>query len=268
MSASEVAHYRNDRHDLWIGENGGHLILEGFVKHGDTLKHLVLGVEDSRLDAAVDLVLRYGRSVRRPYRLGGACDGSIDAPVMALLLDFCRRHDLDADVLYALAYPGDTPLARDAITDFAHWQGVRIPHTWTAACFAGLLASLTEINNHTLRSVLDEAAEGVMFPSGMLERSGYVAFRGTTRCYGPCARFTWGYVVTPTGEEVWQYDPWQSTNGQVPGHYWLSLLAVAARRDGDTPLARSLIEEALQSARSLTNRRHYWNWLESLGAAA
>lgn len=70
--------------------------------------------------------------------------------------------------------------------------------------------------------------------------------------------------MTPTGEQVGQYDPWQSRNGRVPGHYWLSLLAVAARRDGDTPLARSLIEEALHSARSLTNRRHYRNWLESL----
>ena len=36
MSASEVAHYRSDQHDLWIGENGGHLILEGFVL-GDVL---------------------------------------------------------------------------------------------------------------------------------------------------------------------------------------------------------------------------------------
>ena len=264
MSTSEVAHYRSNRHDLWIGENNGYLILEGFVKHGDTLKHLVLEIEDSRLDTAVNLVLRYGRRVRRPYRLGGACDGSIDAPVMALFLDFCRRHGLDADVLYALAYRDDPPLAQDAITDSAHWQGVLIPHTWTAACFAGLLASLSEINNHTLRGVLDEAAEGSTFPSGVLERSGYVAFRGSTRCYGPSARFTWGYVVTPTGGEVWQYDPWQSTNGRVPGHYWLSLLAVAAQRDGNSPLARSLIEEALQSARSPTNRRHYRNWLESL----
>ena len=200
MSASEVAHYRSRQYDLWIGGNNGYLIFEGFVKTGDTLKHLVLGIEDSRLDAAVDLVLRYGKTVRRPYPLGGACDGSFDAPVMALLLDFCRRHSLDADVLYARAYPDDPLLARDAITDSAHWQGVLLPHTWTAACFAGLLASLTEINHHTLRGVLDEAAESVTFPSGVQGRSGYVAFRGSTRCYGPSARFTWGYVVTPTGE--------------------------------------------------------------------
>ena len=103
MSTTEVAHYRSDQHDLWIGENNGYLILEGFVKHGDTLKHLVLGVEDNRLDAAVDLVLRYGKTVRRPYRLGGACDGSIDAPVMALFLDFCRRHGLDADAMQRIA---------------------------------------------------------------------------------------------------------------------------------------------------------------------
>lgn len=267
MSVFEVAHYRSDRHDVWIGETHGHLILEGFVKTGGTLKHLVLGVEDSRLDAAVDLVLRYGKRVKRPYRLGGACDGSIDAPVMALFLDFCTRHGLDADVLHALAYPDDPPPEQGAITDFARWQGVFVPHTWTAACFSGLLASLTEINCHTLRGVLDEAAKGVTFPSGVQRRSGYVAFRGSTRCYGPSARFTWGYVVTPTGEQVGQYDPWQSTNGRVPNHYWLSLLAVAARRDGDLPLALNLLGEAERTARSATNKRHYRNWLESLEAA-
>ena len=85
MSASEVAPYRSDQHDLWTGENNGYLILEGFVRTGDFLKHLISGVEDSRLDAAVDLMLRRGRRVERPYRLLGACDGSIDAPVMALV---------------------------------------------------------------------------------------------------------------------------------------------------------------------------------------
>ena len=172
MSASEVAHYRSAQHDVWIGENHGHLILEGFVKTGDALKHLVLGVENSCLKAAVGLVLRYGRRVKRPYRLGGACDGSIDAPVMALFLDFCARHGLDAAVLYARAYPDDRPLEQGASADFARWQGVLIPYAWTAACFAGLLESLTEINNHTLRGVLDEAAEGATFPSGVQGRSG------------------------------------------------------------------------------------------------
>lgn len=267
MSNTEVAHHRNGQHDIWIGENGGRLVLEGFVKTGDAPKHLVWEVEDSRLDAAVDLVLRCGRVVQRPYRLGGACDGSISAPVMALFLDFCARHGLDAAQLCKGAYPDDVPLEGDAVTDFAHWQGVHIPHTWTAACIAALLRSLTEINCHMLRSVLDEAGEGVSFPSGVLERTGYVAFRGTTRCYGPSARFTWGYVVTPTGEQVWQYDPWSSKNGEVPDHYWLSFIAVAARRDGNLDLARRVIAEAERSARLPANKRHYRNWRETLPAA-
>ncbi len=165
-------------------------------------------------------------------------------------------------------------LEPQSITTFAHWQGVQIPHTWTAACFSGLLASLTEINCSTLRSTLDGAAAGISFPGGVLEREGYVAFRGTTRYYGPDARFTWGHVITPTGEQLWpspegglRNDPWQSVSGVLPGHYWLSLIVVAARRDGNTLLARRLVEEAERSARSPANKAHYQNWLETLQAA-
>jgi len=144
---------------------------------------------------------------------------------------------------------------------------VCIPHTWTAACFAGLLESLTETNHHSLRSTLDEAAQDIAFPQGVLEREGYVCFRGETRCYGPGTRFTWGHVVTPTGEQVWRYDPWQSTNGAVPMHHWLSLISVAAWGDGNLPLARSVAEEALRSARCPANKQQYQNWLETLQAA-
>lgn len=279
MPAEEI-HYHNEDWDIWIGRNYGNLILESFVKVGDvltkappsgagrTLKYLVCQVENTSLTDAVSLTLQHGQVVPRPYVLGQACDGSIGAPVMALYLDFCTRHGLDAQALCAEAYPEAAPLAGDTITTFAHWQGVSIPHTWTAACFSGLLESLTEINCSTLRGILEDVAERVSFPSGVLEREGYTCFRGNTRCYGPAARFTWGHVITPTGEQVWQYDPWQSTNGVVPAHYWLSFIAVAASREGNTQLAHKLVEEAERSARSPTNKRHYQGWLESLEAAA
>lgn len=268
MRLTEVEHFRSPEYDLWLGRRSdGSLLLEGFLKEGETLKHLVWTVDDTKLATAVDLTRRYGRVIDRPYLLGGACDGSICAPVMALYLDFCARHRLDAQALHAEAYPKDGALEPESITTFAHWQGVRIPHTWTAACFAKLLKSLTEINNHMLRSVLAEAAEHISFPGGVMERGGYVAFRRTTRCYGEAARFTWGHVITPTGEQVWQYDPWQSTNGAVPGHYWLSFIAVAAQRDGNTLLARRVVEEAERSARFQANKRHYRGWLETLQAA-
>ena len=275
MRFTEVAHYKRDEHDLWVGRRpDGSLLLEGFLKDGETLKHLVWTVDDTKLATAVDLTRRYGRVISRPYLLGGACDGSISAPVFALYLDFCARHGLDAQALYDEAYPGEGTLEPGAINTFAHWQGVRIPHIWTAACYEGLLKSLTEINNHMLRSVLAEAAEHTSFPGGVMERGGYVAFRGTTRCYGEAARFASGHVVTPTGEQVWQSpegglrnDPWQSVSGVVPGHYWLSFIAVAVWRDGNLALARRVVAEAERSARSPTNKRHYQNWLQTLQAA-
>jgi hypothetical protein len=146
---AEQTHYQNEHWDIWIGRSYGNLVMESFVKTGDALKHLVWQVDDRDLTNAVGLTLRYGRVVRRPYVLGQACDGSISAPVMALYLDFCTRHGLDAQALYAEAYPEAELLEEDAITAFAQWQGVRLPHTWTAACSLGLLESLTEINCST-----------------------------------------------------------------------------------------------------------------------
>ena len=242
----------------------GRLVLEGFVKPGETLKHLVHGVDDTDFPTLFDLTFRYGRAVERPYLLGQRCDGSIGGPVMALYLDFCSRHNLDAQALYKRAYPGERKLEPEATIAFAKWQGVQIPYTWTAACFQGLLESLTQINASTLRSVLADAAQDISFPGGVLERDGYVVFRGTTRCYGPDARFTWGYVVTPTGERVWQYDPWQSKNGVVPGHYWLSFIAVAAFRDKNTCLERRVIGEAEGNSRCPSNKQFYRNWLKRI----
>jgi hypothetical protein len=275
MPTTEVAHDRADDHDLWLGRfDDGELLLDGYVKVQGGLKHFVGRPPDTSLMTALHLTLTHGFFSGRPYRLADRCDGSINAPVLALYLDFCARHELDAQALHAKAYPGERALEEKAIAAFAHWQGVLIPHTWTAACFQGLLESLTQINHLTLGGVLADATAGISFPEGVLAREGYTCFRGNTRCYGPTARFTWGYVITPTGEQVWQSlegglrnDPWQSTNGVVPAHYGLSFIAVAATRDGNTPLARRLIKEAERSGRSPANKRHYQSWLENLEAA-
>ncbi len=269
MKTVEVAYFTNKEHNVWLGRRGdGTLVMEGFVKDGDELKYLVYTPEDASLGTALKALKCYGRKVQRPYLLGDGCDGSITTPVLALYLDFCQRHKLDAATLYAEAYPGEKGLEEEAITTFADWQEVRIPHKWTAACFEGLLKSLTAINYHMLRSIVEGAAKDVTFPIGVLERGGYVAFRGNTRTYGPEARFTWGYVVTPTGEHYWRYDPWQSTNGVVPKHYWLSFIAVAAGQDGNLELKRQVLEEALSLARSPANKGHYAWWLGSLGLEA
>ena len=263
-----VAHYRSEHWDLHISRNYGNLVLEGFVKSDNTLKHLVWQVDDAELSTARDLVLRHGHTLQRPYLLGGLCDGSISAPVFALYLDFCSRHNLDAQALLNAAYIGVDELEPEAVSAFAHWQGVQIPYRWTQACFTNLLASLDEINYRSLGELLETAAADLSFPSGAVERGGYVAFRGNTRTYGPEARFTWGHVVTPTGEHYWRYDPWQSKNGVVPKHYWLSFIAVAAGQDGKLELKRRVLEEALSLARSPANKGHYAWWLGSLGLEA
>ena len=239
--------------------------MEGFLKKDGAINYLVSSVKSEWLSEALDLLLRHGRPITRPYLLGQGCDGSITTPVLALYLNFCARHALDALALYREAYPDEGGLETKAVKPFAEWQGVEFPYIWTSACFANLQGSLGAINYHLLRSVVNEYATGFVFPDGVVERGGYVAFSGNTRTYGPEARFTWGYVVTPTGEKVWQYDPWQSKNGVVPGHYWLAFIAIAAGRDGNNQLKRQVIEEALHVSRSKANKTHYEWWLGQLG---
>ncbi len=268
MKIREVAHYQGKTYDIWLGRRGdASLVMEGFLKTDGAIKHLVSSVKSEWVSEALNLLSQHGRPITRPYLLGQGCDGSITTPVLALYLNFCARHTLDALALYREAYPDEGELEIKAIKPFAEWQGVELPYVWTAACFANLLESLSAINYHMLRSVVGEYATGLVYPGGVLERGGYVAFGGNTRTYGPSARFTWGHVVTPTGEKVWQYDPWQSKNGVVPNHYWLSLIAIAAGQDGNTQLKRQVIEEALRVSRSESNKTHYRWWLERLDQA-
>jgi hypothetical protein len=90
---------------------------------------------------------------KRPYELAQACDGTIDACVYGLLILFCRAHHLDLQQLMEEAYPNREPFtveAQEADLQRALAQGIAIPQHWDSNAFAGLLDSLTAINNHSL----------------------------------------------------------------------------------------------------------------------
>ena len=95
---------------------------------------------------------------KRPYRPGQPCDGTIDACVHALLMDFCKRTGLcDYRELHEEAY--GEKLSDEEVKwtkEFAEWQGVAYPEKWNFEAVNGLIKSLEEINNHQLIEVFVE----------------------------------------------------------------------------------------------------------------
>ena len=97
----------------------------------------------------------------RPYVLGQSCDGTIEHCVFALLYDFCDTRGLDPADLYRRAYSDrepDSEEERARTTRRAMAEGVAFSPVWDGEAFDGLLESLSEINNHSLASVLEEEA--------------------------------------------------------------------------------------------------------------
>jgi hypothetical protein len=96
----------------------------------------------------------------RPYQLGQHCDGTIDDCVHALFLNWCKAKEYSPETLYREAYPNDEypEEMQKGIQARAGLEGVAYPEEWGAKEFEGLIASLTEINNHSLVSVLEEKA--------------------------------------------------------------------------------------------------------------
>ena len=97
----------------------------------------------------------------RPYVLGQPCDGTIENCVFALFYDYCKVKGLDPAALYRQAYSDREPSSeaeREACIRRAMAEGVAFPLAWYDEAFKGLLDSLSEINHHSLVSILDQSA--------------------------------------------------------------------------------------------------------------
>lgn len=97
----------------------------------------------------------------RPYRLGQACDGTIDSAALHAYQVACEALGLDADELYRRAYADrhEQPPSWKCCRRMAEWQGgVVWPERWDAAAVAGVAESLTAINYHSLRGEFEEVA--------------------------------------------------------------------------------------------------------------
>ena len=156
-----IADKLKGKFSLWIGykeEKDGDYkylaIAKKKVKGG--IKHLVYWYKALDIKKIKADIGKYGNFSERPYRLAQACDGSIDEPVFALYLDFCRAKRIDAKKLYKKAYPESKQQDYGETLKHAKWEGVEYPEKWDKTAYEGLIESLTEINNHSLVGELCE----------------------------------------------------------------------------------------------------------------
>ena len=161
----EIADIETKDFRIWVGKdrrssNGDYPYLaDGLLKAEGGVRHLVMRYRRYDL-AQVMKDLNEGHFSPRPYVLGQACDGSIDDCVHALFFNFCSKRGIDPVATYKMAYPEEDPPDYSEVLKSAEWEGVKYPKRWDKKAFAGLIESLTEINNHSLVDVLLEKEVG------------------------------------------------------------------------------------------------------------
>lgn len=140
-------------HDSWKRSSDGARLSKKIFKTAHGIRQVLFedGISIMSTDSA------------RPYKLGQSCDGTIDDCVHALFIKYCLSRGLDPAAIYGEAYgerePGAVKIYREdipVVLEAAEFQGVAYPLSWGPEEFAGLIESLTEINNHSLVQVVEE----------------------------------------------------------------------------------------------------------------
>ena len=152
---------------IWVCSYGhSEYVVDAYLKVEGGMKHLVRRYPRQRFtregalsQAKIDL--KKGYFSPRPYKLGQACDGSISACVMSLFKQFCDAKGVNPIALYRDAYQkydGVKYIDPDFTNEvrFADWEGVAYPEQWDEKAIAGLVESLTEVNNHQLAGLITD----------------------------------------------------------------------------------------------------------------
>lgn len=151
--------HRTEREELcfWPCPYGhNEVVFEGFVKCDGGVRHLVHRYGTVALHQAALDALQYGTFSPRPYQLAQACDGSITECALSLFVRWCRATNRCPDSLYRQAYEREQTPCWNEIVAAGEWQGVAYPAEWNEGSKAGLLASLHEINYHSLANIVSE----------------------------------------------------------------------------------------------------------------
>lgn len=151
----ELYFQRSANTSVWVGEQDRPepfpIVTETFIKCNGYLKHQVRSWQKFKPYLLPDIELSCrlsGVKSIRPYQPGQGCDGSIDAPVLFLLKDFCDRQGFNTSNLYLQCYGHDQQWPE--VLAFAKWQGVDVPFKWDQSSYNLLIQSLTNVNKSSL----------------------------------------------------------------------------------------------------------------------
>lgn len=158
---------RTDEYSVYLEHRANNdFVCNVYVKHSDSVRHMVnVYAEQPTIAQMLGDVLSYAVTSKRPYKAGQPCDGSIDSPAFHLYFQLCNAFSLDPVAIYLEAYDDDRTFNLNdvmAITDFAQWQGVEVITDWNTHNILRVLDSLTEINNHQLRSVIEDKLTDIL----------------------------------------------------------------------------------------------------------
>lgn len=157
-----IYNIRTDEYSVYCEERtNNEFVCEVFVKFKECIKHMVhVYFEQPNIPQMLLDIMNYGVPSKRPYKAGQSCDGSICSPTFHLYSQLCKAFYLDPIECYNLAYDDDEHLLTQddlaSMIDFAEWQGVEVIKDWSNKNVFRVLDSLTEVNNHQLRSILED----------------------------------------------------------------------------------------------------------------
>lgn len=158
MISTVIDEIRDETFDLWVGYDDklSEYLVEACAKVPGGIRHLVNRYGQLDVERYMNDVLEYGHFSVRPYKPGQSCDGSITQCALALFVSWCKGVGLNPEELHRRAYPDEEPPDFAEVSATANWEGVDYPVKWTAKSKSAMLDSLTEINYHSLRSVVEE----------------------------------------------------------------------------------------------------------------
>lgn len=120
--------------------------------------------EQPSIDFIIEKTKKSPVKSKRPYTAGQACDGSISSPALYLAMQLCDAFQLDFISCYHEAYNEDvmTKETTKQISSFAMWQGVEIIQSWNKKKIEKVMDSLTAINYHQFRAVLETKLTSIL----------------------------------------------------------------------------------------------------------
>lgn len=146
---------RDDTLDLVVDSLRGQFRAVGLRKVEGGVKNYIAWYDTYNLgEIRRDALTEHLTFAPRPYTVGQACDGTVDACALAMFILCCEALGLDPVAIYRAAY--ESELDKDAVLSFARWQGLELPERWDDETIEQMCEGLHAVNNHYFVQLFEE----------------------------------------------------------------------------------------------------------------